>query len=98
MNHIVIEAVVKCIEDKTIGQNQAISTSVLHDLYELHTGDTKYRSKLKNRIQSAYQEKLRFLRLDQKLAEVVVSSEAVKSHYVFNDDEASSRLSEERYS
>ena len=32
MNHIVIEAVVKCIEDKIIGQNQAISTSVLHDL------------------------------------------------------------------
>ena len=59
--------------------------SVLHDLYELHTGDTRYRSKLKNRIQSAYQEKLLFLRLDQKMEEVVVSSEGVKSHYVIYD-------------
>ena len=59
--------------------------SALHYLYELHTGDTRYRSKLKNRIQSAYPEKLLFLRLDQKMAEVVVSSEGVKSHYVFND-------------
>ena len=79
------EAVVKCIADKVIGQNQAISMSALHDLYQLHTGDTRYRSKLKNRIQSAYPEKLLFLRLDQKMAEVVVSSEGVKSHYVFND-------------
>ena len=75
------EAIVKCIEDKIIGQNQAISMSVLHDLYELHTGDTRYRSKLKNRIQSAL---LLFLRLDQKMAEVVVSTEGVKSHYIFN--------------
>ena len=59
--------------------------SVLHDLYELHSGDTRYRSKLKNRIQSAYQKKLLFLRLDQKMAGVVVSSEGVKSHYVLND-------------
>ena len=59
--------------------------SVLHDLYELHSGDTRYRSKLRNRIQSAYQEKLLFLTLDQKMAEVVVSSVGVKSHYVFND-------------
>ena len=59
--------------------------SVLHDLCELHTEDTRYKSKLKNGIQSAYQEKLLFLRLDQKMAEVVVSSEGVKSHCVFND-------------
>ena len=111
MNHIAIfnklqtgnfEAIVKCVEDKIIGQNQAISMSALHDLYELHTGDTRYRSKLKNRIQSAYPEKLLFLRLDQKMVEVVVSSEGVKSHYVFNDYDQiikqTSRLSEERYS
>ena len=79
------EAVVKCIEDKIIGQNQAFSMSALHDLHELHTGETRYRSKLKNRIPSAYTEKLFFLRLDQKMAEVVVSSEGVKPHYVFND-------------
>ena len=71
------EAVVKCIEDKIIGQNQAISMSVLHDLYKLHSGDTRYRSKLKNRIQSAYQEKLLFLRLDQKMAEVVSSEGSI---------------------
>ena len=46
------EVVVKCIEDKIIGQNQAISISILHDLYGLHSGDTRYRNKLKNRIQS----------------------------------------------
>ena len=32
------------------------------------------------------------------MVEVLVSSEAVKSHYVFNDHEASGRLSEERFS
>ena len=43
------------IEEKILAQNQAISIRVLHDLFGVHTEDTKYRSKLKARIQAATQ-------------------------------------------
>jgi hypothetical protein len=40
--------------------------TVLHDLYGLHTQDTRYRSKLKNRILTKFPNQLLFLTIDAK--------------------------------
>ena len=54
------------IQRKVLSQNQAISMTVLHDLYGLHTQDTRYRSKLKNRILTKFPNQLLFLTIDAK--------------------------------
>ena len=79
------KVVAKCVEEKILNKNQAVSMTVLHELYGLHPEDARYRGKLKARIQTAYPEKLLFLSLRQNTAEVVVSTEGVNSHYLFND-------------
>ena len=52
------EKVKACIEEKVLTENQAVSMRILHDLYGLSTDDTRYRSKLKARIQSEFIDKL----------------------------------------
>ena len=54
------------IQRIVLSQNQAISMTVLHDLYGLHTQDTRYRSKLKNRILTKFPDQLLFLTIDAK--------------------------------
>ena len=78
------EVVAKCVEEKILNKNQAVSMTVLHGLYGFHPEDARYRGKLKARIQTAYPEKLLFLSLRQNTAEVVVSTEGVNSYYLFN--------------
>ncbi len=63
------DQVKKCIEEKILSQNQAISMRILHDLFGANTEDTRYRSKLKARIQAAYPDKLFFLTVDANTAE-----------------------------
>ena len=61
--------------------------SILHDLYGLSTDDTRYRSKLKARIQSEFTDKLHFVFINETTPEVVISTESIKSHVLFNDKE-----------
>ncbi len=42
----VLHESIRCIEERILSQNQAISITVLHDLYGVHVQDTRYRSKL----------------------------------------------------
>ena len=79
------ESVIQCINERVFGQNQAVSMSVLHAIYGLNPGDTRYRSKLKGRIQSVFKEKLYFLFIDKNTPEVVINREAIESHIFFND-------------
>ena len=44
------EVVAKCVEEKILNKNQAVSMTVLHELYGLHPEDARYRGKLKARI------------------------------------------------
>ena len=60
---------------------------ILHDLYGLSTDDTKYRGKLKARIQSEFTDKLHFVFINETTPEVVISTESIKSHVMFNDKE-----------
>ena len=41
------DAVVECINERVMGENQALSMAVLHEIYGLFPKDTRYRSKLK---------------------------------------------------
>ena len=76
-----------CIEEKVLTENQAVSKSILHDLYGLSTDDTRYRSKLKARIQSEFTDKLHFVFINETTPEVLISTESTKSRLLFNDKE-----------
>ena len=67
------EKVKACIEEKVLTENQAVSMRILH-LYGLSTDATRYRRKLKARIQSEFTDKLHF-----------VCTESIKSHVLLND-------------
>ena len=63
--------------------------SLTHDLYaDDHDGDTRYRSKLKQKIAEAFPEKLLFLTIDGKSPQVVVSSEGIYSKNMMGCNEA----------
>ena len=81
------EKVKACIEEKVLTENQAVSMRILHDLYGLSTEDTRYHSKLKARIQSEFTDKLHFVFINETTPEVVISTESIKSHVLFNDKE-----------
>ena len=52
--------------------------SLIHDLYaDDHDGDTRYCSKLKQKIVEAFPEKLLFFTIDGRSPQVVVSSEGI---------------------
>ena len=82
------EKVKACIEKKfslKIRQYQCVFC--MHDLYGLSTDDTRYRSKLIARIQSEFTDKLHFVFINETTPEVVISTESIKSHVLFNDKE-----------
>ena len=61
-------------------ENQAVSMKVLHDIFGLETEDTRYRSKLKSRIQTTFPSKLYFLTVNSNIPEVVLNASAIVSH------------------
>ena len=60
---------------------------ILHDLFGAHTKDTRYRSKLKAKIQATYPGKLHFLTVDANTPEIVISADAINSHTLVNERE-----------
>ena len=78
------EKVKVCIEEKVLIENQAVSMRILHDI---STDDTRYRSKSKARIQSEFTDKLHFVFINKTTPEVMISTESIKSHVLFNDRE-----------
>ena len=79
------EAVRECIEEKILKENHAVSMKVLHDIFGLETEDTRYRSKLKSRIQTTFPSKLYFLTVNSNIPEVVINASAIVSHITFTD-------------
>ena len=49
------KSVIQCINERVLGKNQAVSMSVLHAIYGLKPGDTRYRSKLKRQNSVRFQ-------------------------------------------
>eukprot|EP00794_Sanderia_malayensis_P010438 gene10438-biopygen7613 len=58
---------------------------VLHEIFGLRTDDTQYRAKLKSRIQSTFGDKIYFLTVTKNIPEVMINTDAIHSHTVFND-------------
>jgi hypothetical protein len=75
------------IQRKVLSPNQAISMIVLHDLYGLHTQDTRYRSKLKNRILTKFPDQLLFLTIDAKTPQVAISREGINKNTLLKNRE-----------
>lgn len=78
------QAVVDCIEKRVLSQNQAVSMSLIHELYGIHVHDTRYRNKLKSRIQLQFPEKLLFVSISKTNSEVVISKDGINSHTLLN--------------
>ena len=51
------------IEKLVLNQNQAVSMANIHNAYALHPNDTRYRSKLKERIENDYKKQLLFVKI-----------------------------------
>ena len=79
------EAVIDCIQKRVLSQNQAVSMALIHEIYGIHTQDTRYRSKLKSRIQSYFPEKLFFVSVGKTVPEVLISKDGINLHTLFND-------------
>ena len=79
------DAVVNCIEDKIIKQNEAISMSELENLYSVGSYRS-LKSKLKSRIKAKFSDQLIFLPLDgKKMSEVIIKKESIQSHILPNN-------------
>ena len=73
-----IQAVKELINNVIIEGNKAISMAVIHELYDDgHVGDTRYRSRLKQRILDLYPDDLLFLTINGKTPQIVVSREGI---------------------
>ena len=75
---------VDCIEKQVFSPNQTVSISLIHELYGIHLHDTRYRNKLKSRIQSQFPDKLLFVSICKTTSEVVISKDGINSHTPLN--------------
>ena len=76
-----LELVKEFIKSNIIEGNQAVSMAVVHEIYgDGNLGDTRYRSKLKQKILDIYPEQLYFLTVDEKTPQVIVSKEGISSN------------------
>ena len=81
------KAVIEFIENTILLQNQAVSMSLIHEIYGAHLQDKRYRNKIKIRILDLFPEKLLFLSIGKKEPEVVISKDGINSHTVLNSPE-----------
>ena len=83
-----LELVKEFIKSNIIEGNQAVSMAVVHEMYgDGHLGDTRYRSKLKQKILDIYPEQLYFLTVDGKTPQVIVSKEGISSNNLMHTKE-----------
>ena len=74
------------IEKLVLNQNQAVSMANIHNAYALHPNDTRYRSKLKERIENDYKKQLLFVKFKNNSPDVVISSKALlDTHLILNE-------------
>ena len=72
-----LETVIDHIKENIIDNNEAISMTVLHDLYGGNQ-DTKNRNRLKGKIKEQFSDQLLFFPVDGKTSEVVIKSGSLK--------------------
>lgn len=80
-----LDKVIECIKQKILCQNQALSMEVLHNLYGTHLCNTRYRSRLKSMILSAFGNKISFVAVNKITPEIVINADVVNAHTLLND-------------
>ena len=75
---------VDSIDKRVLSQNQAVSMSLIHELYGIHIHDTRYRNTLKSRIQLQFPHKLLFVSICKTTSEVVISKDGIILHTLLN--------------
>ena len=83
-----LELVKEFIKSNIIEGNQAVCMAVVHEMCgDGHLGNTRYRSKLKQKIPDIYPEQLYFLTVDRKTPQVIVSKERISFNNLMHTDE-----------
>ena len=67
-------------------KKSAVTMSTLHSIYGLHTGDSRYRSKLKQKIVKEYKHKVTFLSVGPKVPDIIVDSSIPASEVSLKDE------------
>ena len=76
------------IKSNIIEGNQAVSMAVVHEMCgDGLLGNTRYRSKLKQKIPDIYPEQLYFLTVDGKTPHVIVSKEGISFNNLMHTEE-----------
>ena len=83
-----LKLVKEFIKSNIIEGNQAVSMAVVHEMYgDRHLGDTRYRSKLKQKILDIYPQQIYFLIVNRKTPQVILSKEGISSNNLMHTEE-----------
>ena len=69
--------VTKFVEDEIIGLGKAVSMNVIHKIYDLGVDDSRYRNKLKKRLQNYFKERISFIKPTTKACEIVIPTACI---------------------
>ena len=79
------ESVCEYIIHHVLEEKTAVSMSVLHTIYGLSPSDSRYRSKLKDRIMKRFKDQINFLPVGPKTPEILVDASTPVSELAFKD-------------
>ena len=79
------ESVCEYIIHHVLEEKTAVSMSVLHTIYGLGRSDSRYRSKLKDRIMKRFKDQINFLPVGPKTPEILVDASTPVSELAFKD-------------
>ena len=84
-DHGKFEEVIRFVEDEIIGLGRAISMKVIHNIYELGVDDSRYTSKLKQRLQNHFKDRTSFLTPKEKACDIVIPKSCLDASAVHYD-------------
>ena len=79
------ESVRQYINDHVLKEKNAVSMKVLHNIYDLNVGDSRYRAKLKKRIKDDFKKKVTFLSVENNLPDILIDSTLPADEVAFHD-------------
>ena len=74
------EKVKRFISENILGGNEAISMNILQNIYGIGANDTRYRSKLKKKIEAAFPDQLYFETAKANTPEIVLNANKVSAY------------------
>lgn len=73
------------ITENVIKRKQTVSMGVLHSVYDLHVDDSRYRAKLKRRIQNDFKDAVSFFSVGKNLPDMVINTALPVEEIAFHD-------------